>query len=175
MLYWGSPFSYQAVEHSEQSWKYTTTTQEGLKSQSNYRWQHSYQCWLRTPIMILFSIYQHRLCCPLGTNSYTIGNWYSTIPGLNQHRCIKAKAHETLWWAFDEGDKYVHYWCVKGQMHHHDDLGSKCAYTCRLSNKTTSKSVLLSSPQIWLITSSHWYLSTNQKQDWQSLPKHHFW
>ena len=29
------------------------------------------------------------------------------------------------------------------QMHHHDDLGSKCAYTCHLSNKTTRKSVLL--------------------------------
>ena len=40
---------------------------------------------------------------------------------------------------------------VKGQMHHHDDLGSKCAYTCHLSNKTTRKSVLLSSPQIWLM------------------------
>ena len=26
---------------------------------------------------------------------------------------------------------------LKGQMHHHDDLGSKCAYTCHLSNKTT--------------------------------------
>ena len=40
---------------------------------------------------------------------------------------------------------------VKGQMHHHDDLGSKCAYTCHLSNKTTRKSVLLSTPQIWLM------------------------
>ena len=39
----------------------------------------------------------------------------------------------------------------KGQMHHHDDLGSKCAYTCHLSNKTTRKSVLLSTPQIWLM------------------------
>ena len=38
---------------------------------------------------------------------------------------------------------------VKGQMHHHDDLGSKCAYMCHLSNKTTRKSVLLSTPQIW--------------------------
>ena len=37
----------------------------------------------------------------------------------------------------------------KGQMHHHNDLGSKCAYTCHLSNKTTRKSVLLSTPQIW--------------------------
>ena len=37
---------------------------------------------------------------------------------------------------------------LKGQMHHHDDLGSKCAYTCHLSNKTTRKSVL-STPQIW--------------------------
>ena len=36
-------------------------------------------------------------------------------------------------------------------MHHHDDLGSKCAYTCHLSNKTTSKSFLLSTPQIWLV------------------------
>ena len=36
-------------------------------------------------------------------------------------------------------------------MHHHDDLGSKCAYTCHLSNKTTRKSVLLSTPQIWLM------------------------
>ena len=36
-------------------------------------------------------------------------------------------------------------------MHHHDDLVSKCAYTCHLSNKTTRKSVLLSTPQIWLI------------------------
>ena len=40
---------------------------------------------------------------------------------------------------------------LKGQMHHHDDLGSKCAYTCHLSNKTTRKSVLLSTPQIWLM------------------------
>ena len=40
---------------------------------------------------------------------------------------------------------------VKGQMHHHNDLGSKCAYTCHLSNKTTRKSVLLSTPQIWLM------------------------
>ena len=40
---------------------------------------------------------------------------------------------------------------LKGQMHHHDDLGSKCAYTCHLSNKTTCKSVLLSTPQIWLM------------------------
>ena len=36
-------------------------------------------------------------------------------------------------------------------MHHHDDLGSKCAYTCHLSNKTTRKSVLFSTPQIWLM------------------------
>ena len=36
-------------------------------------------------------------------------------------------------------------------MHHHDDLGSKCAYMCYLSNKTTRKSVLLSTPQIWLM------------------------
>ena len=36
-------------------------------------------------------------------------------------------------------------------MHHHNDLGSKCAYTCHLSNKTTRKSVLLSTPQIWLM------------------------
>ena len=44
-------------------------------------------------------------------------------------------------------------WCLtlKGQMHHHNDLGSKCAYTCHLSNKTTRKSVLLSTPQIWLM------------------------
>ena len=40
---------------------------------------------------------------------------------------------------------------LKGQMHHHDDLGSKCAYTCHLSNKTTHKFVLLSTPQIWLM------------------------
>ena len=40
---------------------------------------------------------------------------------------------------------------LKGQMHHHDDLGSKCAYMCHLSNKTTRKSVLLSTPQIWLM------------------------
>ena len=40
---------------------------------------------------------------------------------------------------------------LKGQMHHHNDLGSKCAYTCHLSNKTTRKSVLLSTPQIWLM------------------------
>ena len=40
---------------------------------------------------------------------------------------------------------------LKGQMHHHDDLGSKCAYTCHLSNKTARKSVLLSTPQIWLM------------------------
>ena len=26
---------------------------------------------------------------------------------------------------------------VKGQMHHHYDLGSKCAYKCHLSNETT--------------------------------------
>ena len=94
---------------------------------------------------------------------------------------------------------------LKGQMHHHDDLGSKCAYMCHLSNKTTRKSVLLSTPQIWLmkvskknglslgieaaiirsganevtaspasdwlrdISGSLWYLSTNQKQGWQSL------
>ena len=40
---------------------------------------------------------------------------------------------------------------IKGQMHHHNHLGSKCAYTCHLSNKTTRKSVLLSTPQIWLM------------------------
>ena len=40
---------------------------------------------------------------------------------------------------------------LKGQMHHPNDLGSKCAYTCHLSNKTTRKSVLLSTPQIWLM------------------------
>ena len=40
---------------------------------------------------------------------------------------------------------------IKGQMYHHDDLGSKCAYMCHLSNKTTRKSVLLSTPQIWLM------------------------
>ena len=40
---------------------------------------------------------------------------------------------------------------VKGQMHHHNDLGSKCAYMCHLSNKTTRNSVLLSTPQIWLM------------------------
>ena len=40
---------------------------------------------------------------------------------------------------------------LKGQMHHHDDLGSKCPYTCHLSNKTTHKSVLLSTPQVWLM------------------------
>ena len=40
---------------------------------------------------------------------------------------------------------------LKGQMHHHDDLGSKCAYSCHLSNKTTRKSVLLSTPEIWLM------------------------
>ena len=40
---------------------------------------------------------------------------------------------------------------LKGQMHHHDDLGSKCAYMWHLSNKTTRKSVLLSTPQIWLM------------------------
>ena len=46
---------------------------------------------------------------------------------------------------------------VKGQMHHHDGLGSKCAYTCHLSNKTTRKSVLLSTPQIWLMkVSKNW-------------------
>ena len=43
------------------------------------------------------------------------------------------------------------YFFLKGQMHHHNDLGSKCAYTCHLSNKTTRKSVLLSTPQIWLM------------------------
>ena len=43
------------------------------------------------------------------------------------------------------------YRIIKGQMHHHDDLGSKCAYMCHLSNKTTRKSVLLSTPQIWLM------------------------
>ena len=37
---------------------------------------------------------------------------------------------------------------IKGQMHHHDDsIGSKCAYTCHLLNKTTRKSVLLSTPE----------------------------
>ena len=46
---------------------------------------------------------------------------------------------------------YIHFPVLKGQMHHHDDLGSKCAYTCHLSNKTNRKSVLLSTPQIWLI------------------------
>ena len=40
---------------------------------------------------------------------------------------------------------------LKGKMHHHDDLGSKCAYACHLLNKTTRKSVLLSTPQIWLM------------------------
>ena len=44
-----------------------------------------------------------------------------------------------------------HPFMLKGQMHLHDDLGSKCAYTCHLSNKTTLKSVLLSTPQIWLM------------------------
>ena len=40
---------------------------------------------------------------------------------------------------------------LKGQMHHHDDLGSKCAYTCHLSNETTRKSVILRTPEIWLM------------------------
>ena len=53
---------------------------------------------------------------------------------------------------------YIRYCCymryskgtpLKGQKRHHDDLGSKCAYTCHPSNKTTRKSVLLSNPQIW--------------------------
>ena len=44
--------------------------------------------------------------------------------------------------------------CVKGQMHLYDDLDSKCAYTCHLSNKTTRKSVLLSTHQVWLINVS---------------------
>ena len=54
----------------------------------------------------------------------------------------------------DQGEKL---YCIhplmllNGQMHHHDDLGAKCAYTCHLSNKTTRKSVLLSTPQIWLM------------------------
>ena len=80
--------------------------------------------------------------------------------------------------------------CIKGQMHHHDDLGSKCANTCHLSNKTTRQSVLLSTPQKFkpnfdwsrdisgshfqtlislnqsepglAVTSFHRYLSTNQ-------------
>ena len=30
-------------------------------------------------------------------------------------------------------------------------IGSKCAYTCHLSNKTTRKSLLLGTPQIWLV------------------------
>ena len=54
----------------------------------------------------------------------------------------KDKLSASLWVNFNE---------VKGQMHHHDDLGSKCAYMCHLSNKTTRKSVLLSTPQIWLM------------------------
>ena len=48
-------------------------------------------------------------------------------------------------------DCAMEYFYLKGQMHQHDDLGSKCAYTCHLSNKTTRKSVLLSTPQIWLM------------------------
>ena len=49
-----------------------------------------------------------------------------------------------------------HMFILKGQMHHHDDLGSKCVYTCHLSNKTTCKSVL-STPQIWLMkVSENW-------------------
>ena len=76
---------------------------------------------------------------------------------------------------------------IKGQMHHHDDLGSKCAYTCHLSNKTTRKSVLLSTPQIWLMkVSKKTGLSLGMEADisgqgtnlspiligreWQSLP-----
>ena len=39
---------------------------------------------------------------------------------------------------------------LKGQMHHHD-LGSKCAYTCHLSNETTRKSVFFRTPEIWLM------------------------
>ena len=82
---------------------------------------------------------------------------------------------------------------IKGQMHHHDDLGSKCAYTCHLSNKTTCKSVLLSTPQIWLMKVSKknwpesgyrgwhyqkWCLGSDcqhcfwlvERYQWQSLP-----
>ena len=40
---------------------------------------------------------------------------------------------------------------LKGQIHYHDDLGSKCAYSCHLSNKTTCKFVLLTTPKIWLM------------------------
>ena len=39
---------------------------------------------------------------------------------------------------------------LKGQMHHHDGIGSKWAYTCHLSNKTTHKTVLCA-PQLWLM------------------------
>ena len=41
----------------------------------------------------------------------------------------------------------LNFQAIKGQMHQHDDLGSKCAYMCHLSNKTTRKSVLLSIPE----------------------------
>ena len=54
-------------------------------------------------------------------------------------------------WPFDHETKVEVQDCIKGQMHHHDDLGSKCAYMCHLSNKTIRKSVLLSTPQIWLM------------------------
>ena len=54
-------------------------------------------------------------------------------------------------WKLVNLTQFLHQHILKGQMHHHDDLGSKCAYMCHLSNKTTRKSVLLSTPQIWLM------------------------
>ena len=75
---------------------------------------------------------------------------------------------------------------LKGQMHHHDDLGSKCAYMCHLSNKTTRKSVLLSTPQIWLMKVSKknglrlgieadiaGQLSTIKHNQWQEVTANH--
>ena len=57
------------------------------------------------------------------------------------------QTHDSQWISMSKRCSTVQW--LKGQMHHHDDLGSKCAYTCHLSNKTTRKSVLLSTPQIW--------------------------
>ena len=37
---------------------------------------------------------------------------------------------------------------LKGQMHHQNDLGSKWAYTCHLSNKTSPEPVLFSTTQL---------------------------
>ena len=61
------------------------------------------------------------------------------------------------------GNMFLFY--LKGQMHHHDDLVSKCGYTCHISDKTTCKSVLLSTPQIWLMKVSKTVLRLGMEAD----------